>query len=602
MTLKKVNNTNLIIIFTLLLICVIGVFIYSVQSLRFQNKVEFVTESANFFINSIETNMFSKLRGISESVAGNQDIVKTLSGELPEDNPQVLLILRSLKAFSDSSIVYLMNKDGLVVASTDIDGMSTNLTGGNFSFRPYFKEAMKGNHFLYPALGTFTNDKGIYYSFPVYSTDSKKPQGVIVLKVKLNYLNTLLSSRKMCSFITTEKNLIFVSNNSDWLNEFTHLPDDETVKQIREERQFEPIIRENVLFKFGKNYVKVGNEKYFYIKKTIPDLYWNIYLFEKENTVYPLNSHQIATLSVIGLLFALQLIIIALMTKNIRKRKYAESELENRVCMRTKELTDTLNEINLIKAKLEASLEKLRSDEEAGRKIQMRLLPESYKLIKNFQFFHIFMPSMYLSGDFIDYFEIDERYIGFYLADVSGHGVSSAFVTVRIKSYITNMVMNYQEEKGSLILNPAALIEKMNTDLLFEKLEKHATIIYGIIDIKENKMIFSNAGQFPYPVLRSEGKSKFLETKGLPIGLIEYAKYKNNEINIPDDFFLVITSDGILELFPQKELSSKEDFLKQLVTETGFGINTLIEKSGIDSFETLPDDITILLIRRRKNE
>jgi serine phosphatase RsbU (regulator of sigma subunit) len=212
------------------------------------------------------------------------------------------------------------------------------------------------------------------------------------------------------------------------------------------------------------------------------------------------------------------------------------------------------------------------------------------------------MPSMYLSGDFIDYFEIDERYIGFYLADVSGHGVSSAFVTVRIKSYITNMVMNYQEEKGSLILNPAALIEKMNTDLLFEKLEKHATIIYGIIDIKENKMIFSNAGQFPYPVLRSEGKSKFLETKGLPIGLIEYAKYKNNEINIPDDFFLVITSDGILELFPQKELSSKEDFLKQLVTETGFGINTLIEKSGIDSFETLPDDITILLIRRRKNE
>ena len=31
--------------------------------------------------------------------------------------------------------------------------------------------------------------------------------------------------------------------------------------------------------------------------------------------------------------------------------------------------------------------------------------------------------------EFVDYFRVDERRIGFYLADVSGHGASSAFVT-----------------------------------------------------------------------------------------------------------------------------------------------------------------------------
>ena len=35
-----------------------------------------------------------------------------------------------------------------------------------------------------------------------------------------------------------------------------------------------------------------------------------------------------------------------------------------------------------------------------------------------------------LSGDFVDYFRITDRHFAFYMADVSGHGASSAFVTV----------------------------------------------------------------------------------------------------------------------------------------------------------------------------
>jgi serine phosphatase RsbU (regulator of sigma subunit) len=39
-----------------------------------------------------------------------------------------------------------------------------------------------------------------------------------------------------------------------------------------------------------------------------------------------------------------------------------------------------------------------------------------------------------LSGDFVDYFPIDDRHFAFYLADVSGHGAASAFLAVMLKT------------------------------------------------------------------------------------------------------------------------------------------------------------------------
>ena len=60
--------------------------------------------------------------------------------------------------------------------------------------------------------------------------------------------------------------------------------------------------------------------------------------------------------------------------------------------------------------------------------MQNKLLPDPFMKIQDYQFSRHLYPSMTLSGDFLDYFEINEKYVGFYIADVSGHGVSSAIV------------------------------------------------------------------------------------------------------------------------------------------------------------------------------
>ncbi|MCP6134720.1 SpoIIE family protein phosphatase, partial [Klebsiella pneumoniae] len=76
--------------------------------------------------------------------------------------------------------------------------------------------------------------------------------------------------------------------------------------------------------------------------------------------------------------------------------------------------------------------------------VQMNMLPESPWTVGGFAFEHQIIPSLYLSGDFTDYFRVDERRIAFYLADVSGHGASSAFVTVLLKFMTTRLLFEFK--------------------------------------------------------------------------------------------------------------------------------------------------------------
>ena len=98
---------------------------------------------------------------------------------------------------------------------------------------------------------------------------------------------------------------------------------------------------------------------------------------------------------------------------------------------------------------LEASLNLLQEDQNAGRQVQMNMLPVSPWSIDEFKFAHQIIPSLYLSGDFVDYFRVDERRVAFYLADVSGHGASSAFVTVLLK-FMTTRLLFESKRNGSI--------------------------------------------------------------------------------------------------------------------------------------------------------
>ncbi|MBB6481254.1 SpoIIE family protein phosphatase [Spirochaeta isovalerica] len=252
-------------------------------------------------------------------------------------------------------------------------------------------------------------------------------------------------------------------------------------------------------------------------------------------------------------------------------------------------------------AELAASLEIIEKDEEAGKKIQFKLLPEDNMEIGGITFSREIFPSLYLSGDFVDYFRINERFIGFYIADVSGHGASSAFITVYLKSMISGFIGSYNHNNVELILKPDELLNVINQTLIKEDLGKYLTIFYGLIDLEKNELHYSTGGQFPFPVLLDRKSKDFIRFKGPPVGLLRIARYKKEILKLPRDFSLIFMSDGILELLKDKTLKEQESQLLKILTYEST-VTSLIENIGIDSTRFLPDDITILNVRRTASE
>lgn len=247
---------------------------------------------------------------------------------------------------------------------------------------------------------------------------------------------------------------------------------------------------------------------------------------------------------------------------------------------------------------LQASLNLLQEDQDAGRQVQISLLPATPWEADNFHFAHQIIPSLYLSGDFVDYFRVDDRRIAFYLADVSGHGASSAFVTVLLKFMTTRLL--YESRRGGKLpeFKPSDVLAHINRGLINLKLGKHVTMLGGIIDLATDRLTFSIGGHLPLPVLFQGGHAEYLQGRGLPVGLFEDATFENQEIALPEAFSLTLLSDGILDLLPGETLKEKEGALPEMVAAAGGTLTGLQQKFGLNELGAMPDDIALLVLSR----
>ncbi|MCY1262463.1 Regulator of RpoS [compost metagenome] len=247
---------------------------------------------------------------------------------------------------------------------------------------------------------------------------------------------------------------------------------------------------------------------------------------------------------------------------------------------------------------LQASLHLLQEDQNAGRQVQMNMLPVTPWMVDGLRFAHQIIPSLYLSGDFVDYFRVDERRVAFYLADVSGHGASSAFVTVLLK-FMTTRLLYESRRNGTLPeFKPSEVLGHINRGLINCKLGKHVTMLGGVIDEQSGKLTYSIGGHLPLPVLYSEGKASYLAGKGLPVGLFDEASYDDHVIELPPSFSLTLLSDGILDLLPGDTLKDKEAALPEMVCEAGGSLDGLRQVFGLASLGEMPDDIALLVLSR----
>ena len=194
---------------------------------------------------------------------------------------------------------------------------------------------------------------------------------------------------------------------------------------------------------------------------------------------------------------------------------------------------------------LETRLEKERllKELEVARVIQRRLLPQSAPKAACADIAVYFSPAYEVGGDYYDFFPLDDRRLGFVIADVSGKGLAAAFIMAELKGIF--------ESLAGVVNDPGQLLAKAN-GVLRKSLEKNRFVSasYGLIDPQAMVLRVARAGHMPFFV-SSGGRIETHVPPGLVLGAADEPLFseKLEEITITlrtGDTIIFIT-DGISE-------------------------------------------------------
>jgi sigma-B regulation protein RsbU (phosphoserine phosphatase) len=187
-------------------------------------------------------------------------------------------------------------------------------------------------------------------------------------------------------------------------------------------------------------------------------------------------------------------------------------------------------------------------DLEAAARVQKALLPTLLPQLDSVQFAWAFRPCDELAGDILNIFQLDASHIGFYVLDVSGHGVSAALLSVAVSHFLSplgpNSLLRWPDGR---LARPSEVLERLNGQFSGEHSEQFSTLFYGVLELGTFEVSYANAGH-PSPVVISEGGIlKTMHNSSFPIGIFDEATYDDDVVRLQPGDRLWLYSDGVVE-------------------------------------------------------
>jgi serine phosphatase RsbU (regulator of sigma subunit)/HD-like signal output (HDOD) protein len=230
-----------------------------------------------------------------------------------------------------------------------------------------------------------------------------------------------------------------------------------------------------------------------------------------------------------------------------------------------------------------------------ARKIQESLLPA--EMGKDYPLLGVNVSARDLSGDFYDYFTLEDGRIYFNIGDVSGKGINAALLMAKTSSLFRCL--------GKRIDDPEELLAQINIELCETSIRgMFVTMIAGIYDPESKKLKLVNAGNPPALLFYAPGLATEIDAKGPPLGVLSEAKFPAVEIELNNNS-LYMFSDGVTESFTDdgemlgisglfKAIAKLDTALKPIER-----LNKITDRLKKTSFP-FRDDVTLLLLEARE--
>jgi sigma-B regulation protein RsbU (phosphoserine phosphatase) len=248
-----------------------------------------------------------------------------------------------------------------------------------------------------------------------------------------------------------------------------------------------------------------------------------------------------------------------------------------------------LHEQRLAKKRLEAQLE-------IARQVQLELLPARDPELAGFDISAYNFSTEEVSGDYYDFLKLYDDHLGVVIADVSGKGVPAALLMAFLRASL----------RAALHIGYAANISMAKVNfLLWESIENHqfVTAFYGVLDATNKTLAYANAGHNPPLLLDADGRARFIERGGLPLGMFRDTRYYEYYLPIESGQVLVLYTDGIIEATNAAGLEYGRERLAEKVREgRDLGAKQLIKFIHSDMLDWTDgrgagDDVTFVIVK-----
>ena len=240
--------------------------------------------------------------------------------------------------------------------------------------------------------------------------------------------------------------------------------------------------------------------------------------------------------------------------------------------------------------------EAVRDDLFAASQIQESLLPKLNGNFKNYSHLQIgsyIKPARWGGGDFYDVFEIDDKHIGFIIADVSGKGIPAAAFMLLSRTAVKIFSTIYK--KPSEILFAANNYLNIDNDN-----SMFVTLFYGVLDLDTYDFTYCNAGHNPPYLIQGSNISPLKPTRNMALGVVGDIQYSDAQLKLKQGEKVFLFTDGVSESMNEtnEEFGEKriEESLAELHTHS---VMKIVEEMTriLDDFKgdaEQHDDITIL--------
>jgi two-component system C4-dicarboxylate transport sensor histidine kinase DctB len=320
----------------------------------------------------------SRYQSLPALIADHYDIQALLADP---DNPALRAkadaYLKEINVLLASSDIYVIKPGGETIAASNYDG-PVSFVGENFSYRPYYQDAIQGRQGRFFALGTTSLKRGYYFSSPVTIRDEIK--GVVVFKVDIDAIEASWKGDDYEILVSDPEGIIFMTDQPDWLySSLKPLTADRLARTEASRRYANATLRELPITQTSARdghelmTIAIGDvaREYLVLAEPMPEAGWTVSVLLDTAPVYAqAMTSVIAALLLLGLAVLAAAILLqrrARLRERLELQRSAQAELEERVALRTADLA-------LVNQQLGTEVAERRATEQQLRQTQSDLI------------------------------------------------------------------------------------------------------------------------------------------------------------------------------------------------------------------------------------